>query len=397
MQATLILFHAFVGLALLLVWLNSLATLFFVSRPRLVQAADDAPFVSILVPARNEARRIAQCLASLAAQNYPRFDVLMLDDHSDDGTRKCAEEIGFTVEGRFRILLGGSLPSGWVGKAWACDQLAHAAGGDYLLFTDADTVHGPAMLAAAIGEAERTQASLLSLWPRQITNSLGEKAVIPLLYLAAAGLVPHFIIAAAQASPRLAKFLSRSFLRSNGVANGQFLLFRRTDYFALGGHAAVRNHLVEDVALARRVAARIADGFRLVNGDGTALVQCRMYENLTETWLGFTKNCRAAFEESLVSFVSAGVVQVVVFLAPFALLFLPGPQRWLALTEVTAIYGLRFLLAARYRSTLLGALLHPLGEIIGLLIALNSWRRSAGAGVEWKGRVYKVVHESATL
>ena len=397
MPPPLIIFHAFVGLALLLVWLNSIATLFFVRRPCLVRAAADAPFVSILVPARNEARRIARCLASLAAQDYPRFEVLMLNDHSDDDTRRCAEEVGFASEGRLRILSGEALPSGWIGKAWACDQLARAAGGDYLLFTDADTVHAPEMLAAAIGEATRTRASLLSLWPRQITGSLGEKAVIPLLYLAAAGMVPHFIIAAAQTSPRLAKFFSRSFLRSNGVANGQFLLFRRADYFALGGHAAVRNHLVEDVALGRRVAARIVDGFRLVNGDGTSLVQCRMYESLAETWFGFTKNCRAAFEESLGGFLSAGVTQVMIFLAPFALLFVSGPQRWFALTEVSAIYGLRFLHAIRYRSTLLGALFHPLGEIIGLLIALNSWRRSAGAGVEWKGRIYKVVHESATL
>jgi chlorobactene glucosyltransferase len=395
MHVSVILFHGFVCLALLLVWLNSLATLLFVRRPRLGKAIAEAPFVSILVPARNEARRITRCLASLAAQDYPRFEVLLLDDHSEDETTRRAEEIGFGAEGRWRIIRGLSLPNEWTGKTWACHQLAREARGDYLLFTDADTIHHPEMLGAAIGEAQRTRASLLSLWPRQITQSLGEQAVIPLLYLAAAGLVPHFIIAAAQRFPTLARILPRSFLRSKGIANGQFLLFRRTDYFALGGHAAVRNHLVEDVALARRIAARIKDGFRLVNGDGTSLVQCRMYENFAEIWHGFTKNCRAAFEESLVSFLGAGAVQVAVFLAPFALVFVPGPQRWLAISEVCAIYGLRFLHAARYGSTVLGALLHPLGEVLGLMIALNSWRRSAGAGVEWKGRVYKVVHETA--
>jgi chlorobactene glucosyltransferase len=206
--------------------------------------------------------------------------------------------------------------------------------------------------------------------------------------------VPHFVVAAAQRFPIVAKILPRSFLRNYGVANGQFLLFRRADYFALGGHAAVRKHLVEDVALGRRVAARIADGFRLVNGDGSSLVRCRMYESFPEIWFGFTKNCRAAFEESLVSFLGVGAVQLTVFLAPFALLFVPGPQRWLAFSEVLAIYGLRFFYTARYRSTILGALLHPLGEMLGLMIALNSWRHSAGAGVEWKGRRYKVVHEA---
>jgi len=394
MQTPTVLFHAFVCLVLLLVWLNSLVSFLIVRRPGRREAILDAPFVSILVPARNEARRIGRCLASLAAQDYPRFEVLMLDDRSDDGTAERAKEVGFAAEGPLRILPGRSLPAGWIGKAWACEQLARAAGGDYLLFTDADTVHAPEMLAAAMAEAQQTRASLLSLWPRQITKSLGEQLVIPLLYFAAAGLVPHFVIAAAQRWPLLARVIPRSFLRRYGIANGQVLLFRRADYFALGGHAAVRNHLVEDVALARRVAARIADGFRLINRDGTALVQCRMYESLAETWRGFTKNCRAAFEESLISFLSAGLVQVVIFLVPFALVFVPGPERWLALAEVLAIYGLRFLYAARYRGTLLGALLHPLGEMIGLLIALNSWRRSAGSGVEWKGRVYKVVHEA---
>lgn len=392
MSSGLLLFHAFVGAVLLFTWLNSVVTLLIVRRLRPATADEDAPLVSILVPARNEERRIVRCLSSLAAQDYPHFEVLLLDDNSDDATRALAEEIGFAAEGSRRIIRGEPLPEGWTGKAWACHQLAQAATGDYLLFTDADTVHGRATLATAIKEAQRVRASLFSLWPRQLTESLGEKAVIPLLYLAGIGMMPHFILAAVQRFLAVAASLPRSFLRQQGVANGQFLLFRRTDYFALGGHSAVRNHLVEDVALARQVAARSAEGFRLVNADGALLLQCRMYENFGEVWSGFTKNCRAAFESSLASFIGAGLLQVSVFLAPFALIFVPGRQRWFALSEVLAIYGLRFLYAARYRSSVLGALLHPLGEIIGLLIALNSWRRSSGRGVEWKGRTYKVVH-----
>src|SRR2546423_246992 len=305
MHTAAVLFHLFVGLALLLVWVNSLLTLLFVRRIRPLAARAGAPFVSILVPARNEARRIVSCLTYLADQNYPHFEVLLLDDHSEDATRALAEGIGFGASGQFRIISGLPLPNEWTGKAWACQQLARAATGDYLLFTDADTVHTPEMLAAAIDTALRTRASLLSLWPRQVTPTLGEKAVIPLLYLAAAGLVSHFLLAAAQRYRVLARILPRSILRSNGIANGQFLLFRRADYWALGGHEPVRNHLVEDVALARRVAARIPDGFRLFNADGTSLVQCRMYENLAEIWDGFTKNCRAAFEESLFFFIGA--------------------------------------------------------------------------------------------
>ncbi len=394
MNSWMLLFHAFLGTVLLLTALNSLITLLIVRRLRPARAEKDAPMVSILVPARNEARRIVACLSSLTAQEYPRFEVILLDDNSNDGTRALAEEIGFAAEGNRRIICGEPLPEGWTGKVWACHQLAQAAAGDYLLFTDADTVHGPATLATAMKEVQRTRASLFSLWPRQITKSLGEKAVIPLLYLAGIGLMPHFILSAAQRFPAFAALLPHSLLRRQGLANGQFLLFPRADYFAIGGHAAVRYHLVEDVALGRQVAMRTAEGFRLVNADGTLLLQCRMYENLGEVWSGFTKNCRAAFESSLASFIGAGLLQVTVFLAPFALVFVPGPQRWLAFSEVLAIYGLRFLYAARYRSSILGVLLHPLGEIIALLIALNSWRRSAGRGVEWKGRTYQVVHEA---
>src|SRR5450432_3801478 len=136
--------------------------------------------------------RIARCLASLAAQDYPRFEVVMLDDDSDAETRARAEEIGFAAEGRLRLLSGAPLTAERIGKAWACEQLARAAGGDYLLLTDADTVHAPEMLAAA---ARRTRASLLSLWPRQMTKWLGEQATIPLLYLAAARARTAFVLA----------------------------------------------------------------------------------------------------------------------------------------------------------------------------------------------------------
>ena len=393
MSAGLLLFHLFVGSVLLLVWVNSLVNFLIVRRVRPAVAAADAPLVSILVPARNEARRIERCLASLAAQKYPRFEVFLLDDSSEDETRALAEKVGYRRAGDRRILAGAPLPAGWTGKAWACHQLAQAASGDYLLFTDADTVHEPEMLPSALAAAQRTRASLFSLWPRQITLSLGEKAVVPLLYLVGIGLMPHFVLSLAQRYPHLARRLPRPFARNQGVANGQFLLFRREVYDAIGGHESVRNHLVEDVALGRQVAARVADGFRLINADGSRLLQCRMYDNLGEVWSGFTKNCRAAFEDSLGSFLVAGLVQSAVFLAPFALVFLPGPQRWCALGEVLAIYLLRFLYAFRFRSSLGSALLHPLGETIGLLIALNSWRRSTGAGVEWKGRTYQVTHE----
>jgi chlorobactene glucosyltransferase len=394
MHGLALLYHIVTVAILVLVWINTLLNLVLVRRIKPV-AIDRgvAPLVSILVPARNEASRIVRCLTSLVGQEYPDFEVILLDDQSDDETWRLAE--GIDSAGRLRLLRGEPLPEGWTGKNWACHQLARAAHGSYLLFTDADTMHAPEMLRATVSVAQQTRASLLTLWPRQITNSLGEKSVVTLIYLAGAGFLPHVVLAMAQRFSWIAarlgrRVLGRRVLGKIGAANGQFLLFERDAYLAIGGHSAVRNHLVEDVALGRKMAARIPDGFRLIHADGQFLVTCRMYESLTQVWEGFTKNCRAAFDGSVASFLFVGLLQFAIFFGPFALACFPGPFRRQALEEVAAIYGLRFFYAARYRSSFVGALLHPIGELLGLAIGLNSWRKSAGTGVQWKGRTYQV-------
>lgn len=369
---------------------NTAVNLVLIRRvPPVAISPADAPFVSILVPARNEEKRIVDCLASLAAQDYPRFEIILLDDNSEDRTRPLASAIGFGNSKRLRLIAGQPLPHGWVGKCWACAQLAETARGEYLLFTDADTVHEPWMLASAMQFARAEQTSLLSVWPKQITGTLGEKLVIPLIYLAGVGFLPHAVTLAAQKWPRLARMLGPKVLRAFGAANGQFLLWRRADYEAVGGHAALRNHLVEDVGLGRLVASRIGEGQRLINADGDALVRCRMYETFPEVWEGFTKNCWAAFDGSMPLFLMIGVLNVVTFFLPFAFAFLPGATGRVALVEVIVIYLLRFVLTVRYRSSLLGALLHPVAVLVSAGIAVNSWRKSIGRGVQWKGRTYR--------
>lgn len=346
------------------------------------------PRVSVLVPARNEAHRIGPCARSLAAQAYGPLEVLILDDNSEDDTSGVARQYGYTEgQGRLRLLKGTPLPAGWTGKAWACQQLAQAATGEYLLFTDADTEHAPETVASAMGLALRTRADLLSAWPRLRTFTLGEKLVVPLIHLLAVALYPHVTIAVLQRLPALAKHLPGKWLRSLGGANGQFILFKRTAYEAIGGHASVRAHMVEDVALGREIAERIGQGMRLVNCDGSPMVDCRMYESFPEVWSGFTKNLRPAFEKSLGAFLGFGVLQFCCFLLPFGLLA-SGQWKWAAV-QVAMIYMVRAILAARLRTSWVSVLLHPVGHLLALLIALNSWRRSVGAGLEWKGRLYE--------
>ncbi len=217
--------------------------------------------------------------------------------------------------------------------------------------------------------------------------------MIPLVYVLLLGALPHYLLRRLQRRPEYARGASRRTLETLGAANGQYILFRRDAYESVGGHAAVRDHLVEDVALGRLVAARTGEGMRLINCDGSGLVHCRMYTSFPEVWEGFTKNLRAAFAESSFSFWLFGALQTAGLLLPFVFACLPGLQGrwwWLPVVQVGWIYALRFLLAARFQTSWFGAWLHPVGQGLSLLIGLNSWRLSAQKGVTWKGRTYRM-------
>ncbi len=391
-----LIYHLAVSVFLLVVTLNIVLNwgVFVTPRPRRFDAPD-APLVSVLVPARNEARRIAPCLRSLLAQDYPNYEIVVLDDHSEDDTARVVLDLGLSREKTSvrRLVEGRPLPAGWVGKNWACHQLAAEARGEYLLYTDADTVHTPGALGACVGHAIDTRASLLSAWPRQETGTWSEKAVIPLVYVLLLGALPHRVLHRLQRYPQYARRMSARGLATLGAANGQFILFHREAYERIGGHAAVRDHLVEDVALGRLVAARTAEGMRLVNCDGSRLVRCRMYTSFAEVWEGFTKNLRAAFAESAATFWMFGVLQAVGLVLPFVWACLPwvsGRWWWLPVLQVGWLYGLRAALAMRFGTSWTGVWLHPVGQALSLLIGLNSWRLSTQRGVTWKGRTYRM-------
>jgi len=372
--------------------LQSLLNIRLLRRPDPVNE-DASPVldVSILIPARNEEGRIRDCLASLTAQQPPAREIILLDDRSADRTADIARELGFREEprGRLRLIRGEELPDGWVGKNWACHQLSGAAdpASGYLLFTDADTIHGPGCVAASLAHARSTRADLLSLWPDQITGSWAEKLIIPLGYLLFMAFHPFPLLGWLQGDPaRVRRWgFGRERLAAMGAANGQFLLFRRRAYQSLGGHEAVRDHLVEDIAFGRRVASRTGEGMRLVNADGTDLLKCRMYTDFAGVWEGFSKNLRPVFEESHHSFLIFGIVIFVLFLMPFLMLGRGWGAAWIA---VGLILLIRLLLTLRFRTSWVGLLAHPAAVFLALMIALNSWRLCLCRGIVWKGRVY---------
>ena len=236
--------------------------------------------VSIIVPARNEEANIERALRSLAAQQGVR-EILIVDDQSEDRTLEILEAMKAEIP-LLRVLRIDSLPEGWLGKTYAVSIAAREAAGDWLLFTDADTEHLPGSLSALLERAQREGADLLSLSPGQITPTWWEKAVIPLVYVNLA---------------RLYRFEDVSNPRSPAAAaNGQYLLIRRGMYARVGGHQAVRNEILEDVELAKRVKA---GGGKVLFLPGAAWVQTRMYRTFGEMWAGWSKNLFLLYGRSL--------------------------------------------------------------------------------------------------
>lgn len=235
------------------------------------------PTVSIIVPARNEEACLGACLHSLVQQTGIDFDIIVVDDGSTDQTRAIAESFP-TV----RVISPGELGVGCSGKCNACQAGAELARGEWLLFTDADTVHLPGSLARAVAEAKEHGADLLSYSPNQEVHGILERALMTVIF-------------AELASTYRPKDVSDP-TSPAAAANGQYLLIRREAYFAVGGHAAVSRTLLEDVALAQAVKR---SGRRVYFRYGGDAVRTRMYRSFPALWEGWTKNLTLLFPQSL--------------------------------------------------------------------------------------------------
>jgi chlorobactene glucosyltransferase len=334
------------------------------------------PRVSVLVPARNEQENVGPCVSSLLAQEYPDFEVLVLDDGSSDATGQIVASLA-AEDGRSRVLGGKPLPPDWLGKHWACHQLAQAADGELLLFTDADTRHHHQTLRDAVAALLAEEADLVSALPRQEVGSWAERLAVPVIPWAIFSFVPL----------GLAYRLQRPAL---SASVGYFMLFRRQAYEKIGGHAAVRKHAVDDIALGRRI---VAHGLRWRLADGGSHIRCRMYRNLREVFEGFSKNLFAAFEYKVLLFVFVWLWVGLVFLEPVTVLTLgltvvPLPQLHLRLaaTGVGVSLLLWGLTHWRFRFPLYLAFLYPLTVLLSVVIAMRSMALTAVGRTTWKGR-----------
>ncbi len=340
---------------------------------------ETTPFVSVLVPARNEERNIAKCLKSLLGQDYSHFEVIVLDDSSSDATFDIARSFAAN-DPRLRLLEGKPLPEGWTGKSFACHQLSQEAKGELLLFVDADTEHTPHSISASVAEMQRSRVDLLTLIPRQIMGTFWEKAILPLLHFSTFCFLPFPLVSLSK-NPKFA------------MANGQFMLFKKRVYETIGGHKEVRTALVEDVWLSRLVKQH---EFRLLVMDGARLVSCRMYTSLRGIWEGFSKNLFPGMRYSVPMIVAVIVFNFLTSVFPFLLLFFglasSGADRWLSgfvAIELAVILAIRVALALRFQMSLPSVLIHPVAMSMLMGIAANSVRLVlVGGGSRWKGRAY---------
>jgi glycosyltransferase involved in cell wall biosynthesis len=233
------------------------------------------PFVSAIIPARNEEASLGACLESLVAQTGVDFEIIVVDDHSTDRTREIADSFS---NASVRVIEAGPLPAGWTGKNNAVVSGAGEARGEWLLFTDADTVHLPGSLARAVKEAEENRVDLLSYSPGQIAITFWEIATLPVV----------FAELARQYSPSQVSDPNSPI----AAANGQYVLVKRAAYDAIGGHAAVADDILEDVALAR---AMKSSGRKIRFRYAADAVRTRMYRNYTQLRDGWTKNLALLF------------------------------------------------------------------------------------------------------
>lgn len=229
--------------------------------------------ISVLIPARNEEENLPSLLADITKQDYPNFEVLVYNDHSTDKTPEIIKKFQ-GEDPRIVTVPSKELPKDWLGKTFACHQLAMHAKGDYMLFLDADVRISNDLLQKAIYFIHKHQLSLLSIFPHQVMKTTGEKLTVPLMNWILLSLLPMILI-------------RKSSRPSLSAANGQFMMFERENYLANNWHEQVRDNLVEDIEICRKMKS---EGYLVATLLGENDIKCRMYTNYTEGLNGFTKN-----------------------------------------------------------------------------------------------------------
>ncbi|HEX6159906.1 MAG TPA: glycosyltransferase [Thermoanaerobaculia bacterium] len=337
--------------------------------PRLrVRSPRRTPFVSLIVPARDEERTIERAVRAFLGQTYRQLEVIVVNDRSTDHTGQILASID---DPRLVVITGEDPSPGWLGKPWALAQGSRKARGELLLFVDADVVYAPEAVEAAVAQMEESGVAMLSLFPRFEMHGFWEHVAMPNLSFVAFTILPLWLG-------------NRTRLPILGAGGGPGNLVRREVYDQVGGHEALRDAVIDDVALARLV-RRGGHRSEFVRGDD--FVSVRMYHGLREVIEGFTKNSFSAMNRSYVLAISVALGTAVFHLLPYVWMF-TGELVSIATVVLISLVRLILYVALGYRvdNALFG---HPLMMAVWGWITLRSvWYTGIRRQVRWRGRTY---------
>jgi chlorobactene glucosyltransferase len=374
----------FIGGLFIVYWLHNQYHLDIVVTP--TSPPTNAPLISVCVPARNEERNIRACIEAVLAQDYPNFEIIVLEDRSVDATSEILSGLA-AQNHKLKVIGGSELPKGWAGKPHALFQASAAAQGDWLCFVDADTFLSPTTLSSCYAKAIETDADMFTIMTFQMMGSFWEKVVMPIVMTAlSVGFSPRKIN-----DPK----------SQDAIANGQFILIKRSVYNAIGGHESVKDQIVEDKAIAEQVKW---NGYRLIVANGYSIAKTRMYTSLAEMWEGWTKNIYLGLSDRP-SLMLLGVFGAFVLLMAALILPIWPPLGiyWylhggggLALTVIIESLILWAIVIYARAQVAIGmeispwyAFTLPLGSaVFAAMMLVSTWKVISGKGVTWKGRVY---------
>ncbi|RSM69200.1 glycosyl transferase [Actinoplanes sp. ATCC 53533] len=338
-------------------------------RPRAGAATTER--VAVLLPLRDEAERVTPCLTALLGQTgVPHLEILVLDDGSADGTAEVVREV---AGDKVRLLTGAPLRAGWLGKPHACAQLAAAAGDvDVLVFVDADVVLAPSAVAGGVDLLRSAGVGLLSPYPRIVGAG---RLVQPLLQWSWLTFLP---LRAMERSPRPAL----------AAAGGQWLVLDRADYERAGGHAAVRDDVLEDIGLARAVKRA---GGRIALADGSALADCLMYSSWAELRDGYSKSMWASFGSPAGAAAVVGLLVLLYVVPPVAAVVLVGAGAvelagWALAAYLLGVAGRVVSARATGGRAWPDALAQPVSILLFGALVVRSFALRRRGRLSWRGR-----------
>lgn len=358
---------AFIGFALVILAMTMAMNLLLFPKLRKDDIVEATPFVSILIPARNEADVIGRTVKHHLAQTYPNFELIILDDSSDDGTAEIARKMAEDDE-RLRLIKGADLPENWAGKSWACQQLGETAKGEILIFTDADVLWKQDALKSVIAQMQESNVDMFTVWSTQITETFAERLTAPLIGMVILGYLPTVMV-------------HHSPLSLFSAANGQVMAWKHEVYSAIGGHRVVANNVLDDVTLAKEAKKQ---GYRIRMVDGNGHILTRMYEDWQTVRDGFAKNILAGYG-GVIPLLFGTIFHWLVFLLPYVLLFIPQ-YRLLAIILILAGWSLRAISAYFTKQRILDTIGMPITVILFTIIAFQSIYWYSTGGSVWKGR-----------